>query len=83
MMKWSEDGSKTKDYKKFIDHVWDKESKLLNEWWDKRFEVRAKDPSAGDKMQETYVKKLAKSLGLPMTEDTYYTLKDMFINYDD
>ena len=82
-MAWNEKYGDTDKWEKLIDHVWNKEGKLLNDWWNKRFDERYRDPEAGRKMQDAYVKKLAKALDLPMNDDTYYSLRDWFINYDD
>lgn len=66
----------------FWDHVYNTQGKLLDDWWNERYDLNYEDGS-WQKAQQRYVKQLTKNLGLPEKEDVYEYISDWFINGDD
>lgn len=79
---WWNKNRSTDNEDAFCDHIWNTQGKLLDAWWNERYELNYDDRS-WKRVQQKYVKQLAKNLGLPQTKEVNEYLSDWFVNGDD
>ena len=79
---WWNKNRSTDNEDAFCDHIWNTQGKLLDSWWNERYELDYDDGS-WKRVQQKYVKQLAKNLGLPQTKEVNEYLSDWFVNGDD
>ena len=80
LLKWLDDNHGNDKGDKIWSHIANSQEKLIDEWWNNRFNENGRNPNMS---QDKYAEKLAKALDLPLTNENLYILKDWFINYDD